>query len=95
MKRTSGGRDQLVMGWHLGFRIKVLSRIKGSSTTTPGSSDGKEFPCHAGHPGSIPGWGRSLEEGVATHSSIFAGRIPWTEESGGLQSVGSQRVGQV
>ena len=36
-----------------------------------------------------------LEEGVATHSSIFARRIPWTEEPGGLQSVGSQRVGQV
>ena len=34
-----------------------------------------------------------LEEGVATHSSILAWRIPWTEESGGLQSMGSQRVG--
>ena len=33
-----------------------------------------------------------LEEGMATHSSIFAWRIPWTEESGGLQSMGSQRV---
>ena len=34
-----------------------------------------------------------LEEGVATHSSILAWRIPWTEEPGGLQSMGSQRVG--
>ena len=34
-----------------------------------------------------------LEEGVATHSSILAWRIPWTEEPGGLQSIGSQRVG--
>ena len=34
-----------------------------------------------------------LEKGVATHSSILAWRIPWTEESGGLQSIGSQRVG--
>ena len=34
-----------------------------------------------------------LEEGVATHSSILAWRIPWTEEPGGLQSVGLQRVG--
>ena len=33
-----------------------------------------------------------LEEGLATHSSILAWRIPWTEESGGLQSTGSQRV---
>ena len=35
----------------------------------------------------------SLEEGMATHSSILAWRIPWTEEPGGLQSMGSQRVG--
>ena len=42
--------------------------------------------------GLIPGSGRPLEESMATHSSILAGRIPWTEESGGLQSVGSQRV---
>ena len=34
-----------------------------------------------------------LEEGMATHSSILAWRIPWTEEPGGLQSTGSQRVG--
>ena len=34
-----------------------------------------------------------LEEGMATHSSILAWRIPWTEEPGGLRSVGSQRVG--
>ena len=34
-----------------------------------------------------------LEKEIATHSSIFAWEIPWTEEPGGLQSVGSQRVG--
>ena len=34
-----------------------------------------------------------LEKEMATHSSILACRIPWTEESGGLQSIGSQRVG--
>ena len=34
-----------------------------------------------------------LEEGMATHSSTLVWRIPWTEEPGGLQSVGSQRVG--
>ena len=33
-----------------------------------------------------------LEEGMATHSGILAWRIPWTEEPGGLQSIGSQRV---
>ena len=33
-----------------------------------------------------------LEEGMATHSSVLAQRVPWTEEPGGLQSMGSQRV---
>ena len=35
----------------------------------------------------------SLEEAMATHSNILAWRIPWTEEPGGLQSMGSQKVG--
>ena len=39
------------------------------------------------------GWEDPLEEGMATHSSILAWRIPWTEEPGGLPSMGSQRVG--
>ena len=38
------------------------------------------------------GWEDPLEEGIATHSSILAWRIPWTEEPGGLQSMGLQRV---
>ena len=38
------------------------------------------------------GQGDPLEEGMATHSSAHAWRIPWTEEPGGLQSIGSQRV---
>ena len=39
------------------------------------------------------GWEDSLEKGMATHSSILAGESPWTEEPGGLQSMGLQRVG--
>ena len=39
------------------------------------------------------GWEDPLEEGMVTHSSILAWSIPWTEERGGLQSKGSQRVG--
>ena len=38
------------------------------------------------------GWKDLLEKEMATHSSILAWRIPWTEEPGGLQSMGSQRV---
>ena len=41
----------------------------------------------------IPGWGRSPGEGNDNHSSILACRIPWREEPGRLQSIGSQRVG--
>ena len=42
----------------------------------------------------VPSLGQEdpLEEGLGTHSSIFVWRIPWTEEPGGLQSIGSQRV---
>ena len=38
------------------------------------------------------GWDDPLEKGMATHSSILSWRIPWTEEHGGLQSLGLQRV---
>ena len=43
----------------------------------------------------VPSLGQEdpLEEGMAIHSSIVAWRIPWTEEPGGLQSIGSHRVG--
>ena len=57
-----------------------------------GGSDGKESACNVGDLGLNPGLGRSLEKGMATHSGILAWRIPWTEEPGGLQSMGSQRV---
>ena len=42
---------------------------------------------------SIPGSGDPLEEGMATHSSILALRIPWIEETGGLQSIGPHTIG--
>ena len=57
------------MGWQSGTRL----------------SDGKESACNARDLDSIPGLGRSPEEGQDTHSSILAWRIP--------QTVGSQRVG--
>ena len=59
----------------------------------PGSLDGKVSAYNAGDPGSIPGLKDSLEKEMATHSSILAWRIPWKEEPGRLQSMGSQRVG--
>ena len=59
----------------------------------PGGTSGKEPAASAGDVrdvGSVPRSGRSPEGGMATHSSILAWRIPWTEEPGGLQSIGSQ-----
>ena len=63
-----------------------------SSNSFPGGSDGKESTCNAGDLGLIPGLEEPLEKEMATHSRIFTWRIPWTEEPGGLQSLGSQRV---
>ena len=56
-------------------------------------SDGKEFAYNVGDPVQSLGWKDLLEKEMATHSSILAWKIPWTEEPGGLQSMGSQRVG--
>ena len=52
----------------------------------------KNPPVNAGDMGLIPGWEDPLEKEMATYSSILAQRIPWTEEPGGLQPTGSQRV---
>ena len=59
-----------------------------------GGSDGIESACNAGDLGSIPGWEDPLAKGMATHSSILAWRIPWTEEPEEPQSMRSQRVRQ-
>ena len=53
----------------------------------------QETTCNAGDLGSVPGQEDPLEKGMATHSSILAWEIPWTEVPAGLQSIGSQRVG--
>ena len=53
-----------------------------------GSSAGKESAYDAGDWVQSLGWEDPLEKGMATHSSSLAWRIPWTEESGGLQSAG-------
>ena len=52
---------------------------------------GEEPAYNAGDTDSTHGSGSSLEKDMATHSSILAWKIPWTEEPGGLQSMGSQK----
>ena len=59
----------------------------------PGGSDSKESASNRGDLGLTLGQEDLLERGMATHSSVLAWRILWTEEPGELQSMGSQRVG--
>ena len=58
----------------------------------PGSSAGKDLPAMQETWVQFPGREDPLEKGQATHSSLPAWRIPWTEKPGMLQSMGSQRV---
>ena len=63
--------------------------------SSPSGSVDKESACSGGgtgDAGSIPGLGRSPGEENGNFSSILTGKIPWIEEPGRLQSVGSQRV---
>ena len=57
----------------------------------PGGAIVTNPPATAGYVSSIPGLEDSLEKEMATHSSILAWEIPWTEEAGGLQSTGVQK----
>ena len=64
----------------------------------PGGASGKELACQCRRAETPLGWEDPLEEEMATHSCILAWKIPWTEEpgrlqSGGIQSIGSQRLG--
>ena len=56
----------------------------------PGGSDGEESACNAGDPSLIPESEDPLKKKMATHSSILTWRIPRAQDSGGLQSTGSQ-----
>ena len=78
--------------WDVLFH-KLYLRGLGLSFGLPRWQSGIESACNAGDEGSIPGSGRSPEDGMATHSSVLAWKILWAEEPGGLQSMGSQRAG--
>ena len=82
----------------LGYPCSTGSqRVRHNLTTKPkgfpGDSVGGESACMQEPQVHPLGQEDPLEKGVATHSSILAWRIPHTEEPGGLQSMGSQRVG--
>ena len=69
--------DKLLVNWFKGF---------------PGGSVVKNLPAKQEMQVWSLGWEDPLKREMATHSSIIAWRLPWTEEAGGLQSMGSQRV---
>ena len=75
---------------HMVTAFFLLHREKGASLM---AQTVKNLPATQETQVQSLGWDYPLEEGMATHSSILAWRIPWTEESGRLQSMGSQRVG--
>ena len=78
------------------FVCYLFPCIPGSHGSSQVALVVKIQPANAGDErvgGWIPGLGRSLEEGMATHSNILAWRIPWTEEPGGLLFLLLQRLG--
>ena len=76
----------------MGFSLTFYRDPKANLGCFPGGSDGKESVCNAGARVLSLGQEDPLEKGMATHSSIIAWRIPWTEEPGGLQSRASHGV---
>ena len=93
-----------LIGGHLFYNIVLVSTIQ-SNLNQPQvyiypiplgflhGSDDKESACSAGDRVQSLSWEDPLEKGMAADSSILAWRIPWTEEPGALQSMGSQRAG--
>ena len=76
------------------FFSKNFQLVESRHLEFPRWLSGKEPTCNAGDAGLMSGLGRSPSSGEkATHSSILAWEIPWTEESGGLQSMGGKIVG--
>ena len=66
------------LGWEIPWRRAWQPTPVFLPGESPSGSVGKESACNAGDLGLIPGLGRSLEKGKATHSSILAWKIPWT-----------------
>ena len=81
-----------VRNWSSGARPHGFSPASCTFRAFPGGSGDKESACNVGDLGLTPGLGRSPEEGNGHPLQYQALRIPWTEEPGGLQFTGSQRI---
>ena len=77
-----------------GVQSGATAREGNLTRLQPGSSDGKESAAMQETWVLSLGWEDPLEKEMATHFSTLAWKIPWLEESGRLQSMGSQRVGR-
>ena len=82
--------DQSGLDLDFGLRASRIMKDKHQlfNLGLPRGSGVKNPPASAGDTGSIPGLEDPLEKEMATHSSILPWNIPWTEEIGGLQSIG-------
>ena len=75
-------------------KVKRQEELSFPKSIFPGGTVGKEFSCQRRRRRIFLGQEDPLEEEIATHSSVLAWKIPWTEECAGLQSMGLHRVGQ-
>ena len=78
----------------LSFLPKEGAVLQKGREGFPGGTSGKEPACQSRRHWFDPWIRKSPWKGMTTHSSILAWKIPWTEEPGGLQSIGWQRVPQ-
>ena len=84
----------VLTAWSFNFYVRINTDLTPPlQYYFPGGSDGKVSAYNAGDRVQSLGGEDLLEKEMATHSSILAWKIPWTEEPGRLQSMGSQRVG--
>ena len=74
-------------------KYKVYFSMSVESAGFPGGSDGKESTYYQETWVQSLCWEDPLQKGMSTHSNILAWRIAWTEETGGLEPMGSQRIG--
>ena len=79
--------------FHLEFRLIYFQLSQLLNLDFPVAQTVKSLPAMQETRVRSLGWEVPLVKGIAIHSSILAWRIPWTEKPGGLQSMGSQRVG--
>ena len=94
-KRSSEWSSQTTQFRITWVRMRAINKSLYSclAKSFPDGSDSKDSAFNSGDLGLIPAWEDPLEKRMAIYSSILAWKIPWIEEAGGLQSVGSQRVG--